>query len=96
MQPDTSKFNDIATPILKNMAAHFPNAIDVSPNIDLSDDERGTHQAVIQFLVNEGLINKVHSAKFMTLTAKGLELFNCDIAQDLNIALSLPTRVDIT
>ena len=36
MQPYISKFNNIATPVLKNMAAYFPNAIDVSPNIDLS------------------------------------------------------------
>ena len=96
MQPDISKFNDIATPLLKNMAANFPNAIDVSPNIDLSDDERATHQAVIRFLVSEGFIKPAFNDNMMTLTAKGLGLFNCDIAQDLNIALSLPTRVDIT
>ncbi|NRA70547.1 MAG: hypothetical protein HRU24_05940 [Gammaproteobacteria bacterium] len=87
MQPDISKFNNIATPVLKNMAAHFPNAIDVSPNIDLSGEEKATHQAVIRFLVSEGFINSTHNAKLMTLTAKGLGLFNCNIAQALNIAL---------
>jgi len=95
MEIQITNFKTIAIPLLKEMSAQFPNTINITPDDGLVEHEIRTHKAVIVFLVSEGFIKSASTPNFMTLTAKGLELFGCNIADELGLAMQRPSVVGL-
>ena len=78
MPIDLTAFNQTAIPLLQELANAFPLAVDVTLT---DDEENNVMDAVVSFLINEGIISQKTNSSLLTLTNTGTQLFSAIILQ---------------